>query len=305
MSSSPNGKSCQTESSYPTADELSSRMQLIDHVARWLEEAGLSQAAIGQWKFNALAAAYPDDLMIQSVCQQASSLLGATQSLPEVGMTATDVSLQLSESLGRKIKPADINKALVDLGYQIRHEDKRIWELTEEGKEQGLSLLSTSKTNKWSGPQVKWYSSIIPILEAYFSNIGEQSDGSQSLNSQKLESKTRVSSAPKEASDSTVVTEVLKDDSAATTAYKASSKPKTEKESWFISDRLKFLKLKTTADMRMHIEMEAAEAYKEKHGKLPSKQLDKQKQCELYHEVDLEMLDTIIHKVMARYKNKA
>jgi hypothetical protein len=305
MSFSSNGKSCQTESSYPTADELSSRMQLIDHLARWLEETGFPQAVIGQWKFNTLAAAYPNDPMIQSVCQEASSLLGAAQSLPEVGMTATDVSLQLSESLERKIKPADVNNALVDLGYQIRHEDKRIWELTEEGKEHGVSLLCTSKTNKWSGPQVKWYSSILPVLEAYFSSSDEQSNGSQSLNGKTPESKTRVNSAPKEASDSTVAIEVSKDNSAATKAYKASSKSKTEKYCWFVSDRLKFLKLKTTADMRMHIEMEAAEAYKEKHGKLPSKQLDKQKQCDLYHEADLEMLDTIIHKVMARYKDKA
>lgn len=302
MSSLLNGKSRPTESSYPISDELSSRMQLIDHVARWLEETGLSQAAIGQWKFNALAAAYPDDLMIQSVCQQASSLLGATQSLPEVGMTATDVSLQLSESLERKIKPVDVNNALVDLGYQIRHEDKRIWELTEEGKEHGLSLLSTSKTNKWSGPQVKWYSSILPILEAYFSKIDEQSDDSPSLINQKPESKTRVISASKEASDSTVVTELPLDNSAATTAYKASSKP--QKENWFISERLKFLKLKTTADMRMHIEMEAAAAYKEKHGKLPLKQLSKQKQCDVYNHVDLEMLDLIINKVIDRYKDK-
>lgn len=301
MSSSPNDKSYKAESSYPTSDELNSRMQLIDHVARWLEETGLSQSAIGQWKFNALAAAYPDDLMIQSVCQQASSLLGATQSLPEVGMTVTDVSLQLSESLERKIKPADVNKALVDLGYQIRHEDKRIWELTEEGKEQGMSLLSTSKTNKWSGPQVKWYSSILPILEVYFSKSGEQSDGAPSLNSQKPESKTSVNSAPKKSSEATVVTEIPLDNSVATAAQKASSKP--QKESWFVSERLKFLKLKTTADMRMHIEMEAAAAYKEKHGKLPLKQLDKQKQCDVYHYVDLEMLDMIINKIMERYKN--
>ena len=280
-------------------------MRLIDHLARWLEETGLSQAAIGQWKFNTLAAAYSDYPIMQSVCQQASSLIGGTQPLPEVGMTATDISLQLSESLEGKIKPADVNNALVDLGYQIRHEDKRIWQLTEEGKEHGVSLLSTSKTNKWSGPQVKWYSSIIPVLEAYFSNIEEQSNGSQSPDDKKLESNSSVNYAPKAASDSTVVTEVSQDNLAAIKADQNVSKSTTEKESWFISDRLKFLKLKTTADMRMHMEMEAAEAYKEKQGKLPSKQLFQQKQCDLYHEADLEMLDTVIHKVMARYKDKA
>ncbi len=274
-----------------TSDELIARMQLIDHLGRWMEETGLSNSAIAQWKFNALAAAYPNDSMVQSVCSTASSLLGTTQPLPEVGMNVTEIASLLSDSLEQKIKPADVNNALVDLGYQVRHSEQRIWELTSEGREHGISLLSTSKTNSWSGPNVKWYSSILPILEDYFKNSNFKDNGQRLPNGKNSSSNGGTTSSSKEVSSS-----------ASRPAKEPIAKTTTESKSWFLSERLKFLKIKTTADQLMHLEMELVAAYREKYGKLPSKQLYKQKQCDVFQEEDLEIVDSIIQKVMARYK---
>jgi hypothetical protein len=74
--------------------------------------------------------------------------------------------------LERKIKPASVNQALVELGFQMRPENgKRIWQLTEAGKEYGMSLLATSRTNDWAGPQVTWQESVLPKLLDYFESI--------------------------------------------------------------------------------------------------------------------------------------
>jgi hypothetical protein len=69
-----------------------------------------------------------------------------------------------------------VNQALVELGFQVRPDNgKRIWQLTEQGKEYGFSRLATSKTNDWSGPQVTWQEAIIPVLINYFESTADSS----------------------------------------------------------------------------------------------------------------------------------
>lgn len=43
--------------------------------------------------------------------------------------------------------------------------------------------------------------------------------------------------------------------------------PEPESKSWTLAERIKVTKKKVTASQKLHIEMEAAEAYKERHGK--------------------------------------
>ncbi len=52
---------------------------------------------------------------------------------------------------------------------------------------------------------------------------------------------------------------------------------------------------------RLHIEMEAASAYKERHGKPPAKEQVKDKYYDVYPVADLDLLDAAIDRVLKRY----
>jgi hypothetical protein len=200
-----------------------------------------------------LAKKFPD---LADIIEDAKKLIGSAAPLPEVGMTVTDVASRLTDDLGRKIKPASVNEALVELGFQVRPENgKRIWQLTEEGKEYGFSRLATSVTNDWSGPQVTWRESVIPVLIDYF----------ESANNTAVETLEASNEATPASCPSNAVIRVG-----------------TGGKNWMISDRLKSLKKKVTASQRLHIDMEAAEAYKERHGKPPAKEQVKDKYYDIY-----------------------
>ncbi|MEW5859596.1 MAG: hypothetical protein AB1861_19785 [Cyanobacteriota bacterium] len=51
----------------------------------------------------------------------------------------------------------------------------------------------------------------------------------------------------------------------------------------------------------MHIEMEAAEVYKERHGKPPTKEQVKGKYHDVYPAKDLDLIDEAIDRVLKRY----
>src|SRR5919202_3743457 len=147
-------------------ETLAAAMEAINTLAVWLVEAGLESSAIAQWKFNALAKKFPD---LADIIEDAKKLIGSSAPVPEVGMTVSELAQRLTEELGRQLKPVEVNQALVELGFQVRPDNgKRIWQLTEVGKEYGFSRLATSKTNDWSGPQVTWRESVIPVLIDYF-----------------------------------------------------------------------------------------------------------------------------------------
>ncbi len=77
--------------------------------------------------------------------------------------------------------------------------------------------------------------------------------------------------------------------------------PEPESKNWLLSSRVKASKKKVTASQRMHIEMEAAEAYKERHGKPPAKEQVKGKYVDVYPAADLDLLDAAIERVLKRY----
>ncbi len=120
---------------------------------------------------------------LADIIEDAKKLIATTSPLPEVGMTVSEVAQRLSSELGRLIKPTQVNQALVELGFQVRPDNgKRIWQLTDEGKEYGFSRLATSKTNDWSGLQVTWGEAVIPVLIDYLEKAVSLEEGlSQSL----------------------------------------------------------------------------------------------------------------------------
>lgn len=250
---------------FPTRETLEATMQSIDQVAIWLESTGLSSGAIAQWKYNCLATAFP---ALGNLAESAKSLIATTMPIPDAGMNVTEVATILSESLERKIKPADVNKALVELGLQVRKERERVWELTEAGRNYGEAFLATSKTNTWAGAQVKWFKSVIPFLEEYF-----QSQLDPNGQSEACENKTSLTTEKAQATD--------------------------ERKFWFIEERIKHLRLKSNASQRMHIEMYVVDAYKARHDKIPGKQLFKNGQATAIPVADLDLLDESIKKFIA------
>jgi hypothetical protein len=268
---SSNGHSA-PESGIASPQLIAAAMESINTLTVWLREAGLDESAIAHFKFNALAKKFPD---LADIIEDAKKLIGATAPLPEVGMTVTEVASRLTDDLGRKIKPASVNEALVELGFQVRPDNgKRIWQLTEEGQEYGFSRLATSVTNDWSGPQVTWRESVIPVLIDYF----------KSTNNTAVETL--------EASNGSIPAAALPTQS---------SESEPEAKNWLIGDRVKALKKKVTASQRLHIEMEAAEAYKQRHGKPPAKEQVKGKYYDIYPAADLDLVDEAIDRVVKRY----
>src|SRR4028118_1274065 len=163
---SSNGPNSTPDDGITAPDALAAAMESINTLSVWLVDAGLDKSAIAQWKFNALAKKFPD---LADIIEDAKKLIGSSATIPEVGMTVSEVAEQLTSEFGRKIKPEQVNQALVELGFQVRPDNgKRIWQLTEPGKEYGFSRLATSKTNDWSGPQVTWQEAVIPVLMNYF-----------------------------------------------------------------------------------------------------------------------------------------
>ena len=265
---SSNGPHSVPDSGIKAPDALASAMESIDTLSVWLQDAGLEKSAIAHFKYNALAKKFPD---LADIIEEAKKLIGSSVPVPEVGMTVSEVAQQLTSLLERSIKPAQVNQALVELGFQVRPDNgKRIWQLTESGKEYGFSRLATSKTNDWSGPQVTWTQAVIPVLIDYF---------------EKAVSLEEVSSEPTE--DTPTPDKELS--------------PEPESPSWRLSDRLKASKKKVTASQRLHIEMEAASAYKERHGKPPAKEQIKGKYEDVYPAADLDLVDEAIERVLKRY----
>lgn len=259
-----------------TPESITAAMAAINTLSVWLVDAGLDYSAIAQFKYNALAKKFPD---LADIIEDAKKLIGSSVPVPEVGMTVSEVSEQLTEKLERKIKPAQVNQALVELGFQVRPDNgKRVWQLTESGKEYGFSRLATSKTNDWSGPQVTWRKAVIPVLIDYFESTADDLP-------QTDENRQGSPDVP------------TPNDS------KSEPEPKSESESksWMLDERLKASKKKVTASQRLHIEMEAAEAYKERHGKPPAKAQVKSKYYDVYPAADLDLLDTAIERVLKRY----
>ncbi len=277
---SSNGQRSASESGIVSPEAIATAMATINTLAVWLQDAGLDESAIAHWKFNALARKFPD---LADVIEDAKKLISSGVPLPEVGMTATEVASRLSEDLERKIQPAFVNQALVELGLQVRPENgKRIWQLTQAGTEYGFSRLATSKTNDWSGPQVTWRESVIPLLIDYFESSDEEKPEGK-------EAKETYGASPLDIptpSDSTSL---------------GLPESELESKSWILSSRIKALKKKVNSSQRLHIDMEVAEAYKQRHGKPPAKEQLKGKYYDIYPASDLDLVDEAIERVLKRY----
>lgn len=75
---------------------------------------------------------------------------------------------------------------------------------------------------------------------------------------------------------------------------------KKERSEWFIQERAKYLGIRLNADQLMKVEMFAADAYKDRHSKLPIKKLVRGLPASVYPAADVDILDSLIRGVATR-----
>ena len=85
-----------------------------------------------------------------------------------------------------------------------------------------------------------------------------------------------------------------------TTNTRADTNPPKERDFWFIQERARHLGVRLNADQLLRVEMFAAEAYKERHGKPPSKKLYRSNYASFYSKADVDIIDPLIRGVAAR-----
>jgi len=78
------------------------------------------------------------------------------------------------------------------------------------------------------------------------------------------------------------------------------TKSAKERDFWSIQDRARHLGFKPNANQRFKIEMFANDAYKQRHGKLPSRQSYRGTQVYAYPTADLDIVDATIKGVLTR-----
>ena len=76
------------------------------------------------------------------------------------------------------------------------------------------------------------------------------------------------------------------------------SKFPQEPEFWSIKARAKHLGLTVNANQFLHVEMYANDDYKQRHGKLPKREVMKNTQMFVYYKDDVDILDKAINKVL-------
>lgn len=84
---------------------------------------------------------------------------------------------------------------------------------------------------------------------------------------------------------------------------RTNTKPTTfnkERSEWFIQERAKYLGVRLNADQLMKVEMFAADAYKDRHSKLPVKKLFKGRPASVYPAADVDIIDSLIRGVAKR-----
>jgi hypothetical protein len=139
----------------------------IDIAAQWMEDAGVHPAAIAHWKLTELSKQVPE---LDSVISSAQTVISQQVDSP-TGMIPSQLAAKVSQQLERKVTAAAVNQALHELKLQdwTKPGANRERKLTEKGKQYGVALLTTSAEG-WQGAQLRWFSSVIPLICEHLSN---------------------------------------------------------------------------------------------------------------------------------------
>jgi hypothetical protein len=149
------------------SSQLSVIAEGIEIAAKWMQEAGVHPAAVAHWKLTELSKQVPE---LGSVISSAQTVIAQNVNSP-TGMIPSQLAAKVSQQLERKVTAAQVNEALHHLKLQdwAKPGVNRERKLTEEGKNYGVALLTTSAEG-WQGAQLRWFESVIPLICEYLSN---------------------------------------------------------------------------------------------------------------------------------------
>jgi cell wall-associated NlpC family hydrolase len=152
--------------SLPNSEELQWLDEGLNLISQWLATAGVGAGAIASWKLNVLADRFPT---LGGAAADAQQLLGQNDTASSTGMIASQVAQMVSEKLGQPVSAAQVNTALHELELQDwTKPGSRERKLTPKGEKYGRAMLATSKTNAWSGAQLRWFDNVVPVLCEHF-----------------------------------------------------------------------------------------------------------------------------------------
>lgn len=135
--------------------------------------AGVDKEVSEQLKLEGLMQMYPDS---KPLLKQQKDAIAASNPLPEKPLTPTEIGHMLATRLEvENVSAKKVNRKLLELGYQAsitrirRSNGKEVhdyYQATEKGKPHSTLLMATYTEGDGKGtkPQLRWYSSILPIL---------------------------------------------------------------------------------------------------------------------------------------------
>lgn len=145
-------------------DPVEQKLELITTI---LQDAGLDDHLIAQYKLNAIAAYFPE---LKDASEDAKKWLATFDPHPCDLINVTALTRVVSQQLDRTIKPTEINQALVELGFQFPVNERGDRRLSPLGKKYGRTLILTGINNHWSGTQIYWDQTTIAPLIKYFTS---------------------------------------------------------------------------------------------------------------------------------------
>lgn len=132
-----------------------------------LLDVGVDPTIIKQKKLDVAAKSLPD---VQEMIEAGKLAIASLTPRQSIGLTPTELGEQLNPSQKAKV----VNEALADLGLQTKMhrqstknpaKTKSFWQVTDQGRQYSYVALTTAAD--WSGGQIRWYESVIPLLQQY------------------------------------------------------------------------------------------------------------------------------------------
>lgn len=164
------------EPSLRQAPPTQSSIEEISALFSGLFNLGIKPELVESVKLTAIARCLPH---LAPAVEEGKKLLSTQMVVDDVPMSPT----QLGQLLGERLQLAkiptgkEINQALLNLGLQVsehqtnsRGEKRLHWHLTNEGQKYGQMLTDTCIGHEKTVFHIRWFRSVIPLLEQYLEN---------------------------------------------------------------------------------------------------------------------------------------
>ena len=146
----------------------------IDFSLKMLQKAGFSEHLQASFALTEKAKLDPEN---SEIYENAKRLVSSQMPVEGVPMSPTELGKAIADQLDLEKAPSarKINEILLFAGLQVAEKSisssgkkKTVWHLTEAGKEYGEVMMDSARGNGKTVFNVRWFSSVIPVIEKYF-----------------------------------------------------------------------------------------------------------------------------------------